>query len=156
MQIRKLKIENFRGIKSAELLLPKHAVLIGDNNTGKTTILEAIDLVLGPDRLSRVSPIDEHDFFEGKYSSLSKDDTKQSGANVVAVLEQVGDDTKADDEPDPSHQIKIEVTVIDLSEEQRSKFGDYAEWWDDNTNQFYDKANPVRILAKMNSDSGRT
>jgi len=28
-------IENFRGIRSAKLVLPDHAVLIGDNNTGK-------------------------------------------------------------------------------------------------------------------------
>src|SRR5262249_53869880 len=43
----RLKITNFRGIQSATLLLPKHGVLIGDNNTGKTTIFEALDLVLG-------------------------------------------------------------------------------------------------------------
>jgi hypothetical protein len=29
--------------------------------------LEAIDLVLGPDRLSRRPPIDEHDFHLGNY-----------------------------------------------------------------------------------------
>src|SRR3546814_11905350 len=63
----RLNINNFRGIKVATVLLPKHAVLIGDNNTGKTTFLEALDLVLGPDRLNRQPPIDEHDFFQGKY-----------------------------------------------------------------------------------------
>ena len=46
MQIRKIDIKNFRGIKNASVLLPKHAVMIGDNNTGKTSVLEAIDLVL--------------------------------------------------------------------------------------------------------------
>jgi len=65
MRIVRLHIENFRGIKHANLFLPQHGVLIGDNNTGKTTILEALDLVLGPDRLSRQSIIDEHDFFRG-------------------------------------------------------------------------------------------
>ena len=67
MRIARLTIENFRGIKNAVILLPKHGVLIGDNNTGKTTILEALDLVLGPDRLNRQPPIDEHDFFRGEY-----------------------------------------------------------------------------------------
>lgn len=67
MKISRLKIRNFRGVKSADLLFPDHVVLIGDNNTGKSTILEAIDLVLGPDRLSRRTPIDEHDFYIGKY-----------------------------------------------------------------------------------------
>jgi putative ATP-dependent endonuclease of OLD family len=62
-QIHSVAIENFRGIQSAELVLPDHAVLIGDNNTGKSSVLEAIDLVLGPDRLSRRPPVDEHDFY---------------------------------------------------------------------------------------------
>lgn len=57
MKISELLIENFRGIRTASLLFPDHAVLIGDNNVGKSTILEALDLVLGPDRLSRPSPI---------------------------------------------------------------------------------------------------
>jgi len=67
MRIAKIKIYNFRGIKSAELLLPEHVVFVGDNNTGKSTVLEAIDLVLGPERLHRPSPIDEHDFYAGEY-----------------------------------------------------------------------------------------
>lgn len=67
MKIAHLIIENFRGIQSAELLFPDHVVLIGDNNTGKSTLLEAIDLALGPDRLSGRSPIDEHDFYSGDY-----------------------------------------------------------------------------------------
>lgn len=62
-----MAIKNFRGIKLANILLTEHCVLIGDNNVGKTTILEAIDLVLGPDRLNRRPPIEEHDFYEGKY-----------------------------------------------------------------------------------------
>ena len=68
MRISRLTIENFRGIKKAIILLPKHGVLVGDNNTGKTTILEALDLVLGPDRLNYQPPIDEHDFYRGEYS----------------------------------------------------------------------------------------
>ena len=67
MQISRLTARNFRGIRVASIILPKHSVLIGDNNVGKTTILEAIDLVLGPDRLNRTPCIDEHDFYQGKY-----------------------------------------------------------------------------------------
>ena len=36
MRIARLTIENYRGIKKADIFLPKHGVLIGDNNTGKT------------------------------------------------------------------------------------------------------------------------
>jgi len=67
LKVSRLKVHNFRGIKEASLLFPDHAVLIGDNNVGKTTVLEAIDLVLGPDRLSRRPPVDEHDFHLGQY-----------------------------------------------------------------------------------------
>ena len=65
MRIARLKIENFRGIEKSELFFPGHTVLVGDNNTGKSTIIEAIDLVLGPERLSRYPVIDEHDFYGG-------------------------------------------------------------------------------------------
>lgn len=55
MEIARLKIENFRGIKKSELFFNSHTVLVGDNNVGKSTVLEAIDLTLGPDRLSKIS-----------------------------------------------------------------------------------------------------
>ncbi len=67
MRVARLHIENFRGIKRADVLLPKHAVIVGDNNIGKSTLLEAIDLVLGPERLSRRPVIYEHDFYAGEY-----------------------------------------------------------------------------------------
>lgn len=41
--------------------------MVGTNNVGKSTICEALDLVLGPDRLNRFPPIDEHDFYNGFY-----------------------------------------------------------------------------------------
>lgn len=47
MKIYSIAIENFRGIRSTKLFLPDHVVLIGENNTEKSLILEAIDLVLG-------------------------------------------------------------------------------------------------------------
>lgn len=62
MRLVNIKISNFRGIKNCDLNFPERTVLVGDNNSGKSTILEAIDLVLGPERLSRRPVIDEHDF----------------------------------------------------------------------------------------------
>jgi len=70
VRVARIIIKNFRGIKQATLFLPKHGVLIGDNNVGKTSILEALDLALGPDRLNRQPVIDEHDFFRGVYLML--------------------------------------------------------------------------------------
>ena len=88
MRVARLTIKNYRGIKQAVILLPKHGVLIGDNNTGKTTILEALDLVLGPDRLNRQPPIDEHDFFRGKYTAKPVGAHVDSGDAESAVAEE--------------------------------------------------------------------
>ncbi|NES25231.1 MAG: AAA family ATPase, partial [Symploca sp. SIO3E6] len=44
-----LKIENFRGFKSFELQqLGRVNLLVGVNNSGKTSILEAIQLLCSP------------------------------------------------------------------------------------------------------------
>jgi len=61
LQIALLKIENFRGIGSGTIRFRDHTVLIGPNNSGKTTVVEALALLLGRDRLVR--NLTEHDFF---------------------------------------------------------------------------------------------
>lgn len=61
MRIALLEIENFRGIRSGKVVFGNHSVLIGPNNSGKTTVVEALALVLGRDRLVR--SLTEHDFF---------------------------------------------------------------------------------------------
>jgi hypothetical protein len=60
MKIALLEIQNFRGIEYGKVALGGHSVLIGPNNSGKTTIIEALALVLGRDRLVR--SLTEHDF----------------------------------------------------------------------------------------------
>lgn len=42
-----VRIAGFRGIKNLEMTLPRVAVLIGPNNSGKTTVLRAMQLALG-------------------------------------------------------------------------------------------------------------
>lgn len=63
MKIRNLRISNFRGIRSGEVNFTDHTVLIGPNNAGKTTIVEALALLLGRDRMVR--DMTEHDFYGG-------------------------------------------------------------------------------------------
>lgn len=64
MELVEIKIENFRGIRSVHLPLDRLVVLIGENNTGKSTVLEAIRLVLtrglGSRRLGQFSEYDFH------------------------------------------------------------------------------------------------
>lgn len=61
MRVATLKIENFRGVRDGFIRFGKHPVLVGDNNTGKTTLIEALALLLGRDRLVR--ELTEHDFY---------------------------------------------------------------------------------------------
>lgn len=114
MTIVKMRINNFRGIKESCLLFPGHTVLVGDNNTGKSTVLEAIDLVLGPERLSRRPVIDEHDFYAGQY---------------------------IDNEGNPI-EIFIEIIIVDLSLEQQRHFRNHLEWWDTVNNVLIDGPPP--------------
>ncbi|HSL02387.1 MAG TPA: AAA family ATPase, partial [Nitrospiraceae bacterium] len=149
MRISRIAITNFRGIKTATVLLPTHAVLIGDNNTGKTTILEALDLVLGPDRLNRQPPIDEHDFLRGEYTvkpALPQTDGETVGRAEVAAVAGAAAQAENDQEGAVwNPKIEIEVTVVDLTEEQKGKFGDYVEFWDSATDAFYDQPNPAGV-----------
>ena len=101
MKICKVNISNFRGIKLASILLDGNVVFVGDNNSGKSTIFEAIDLVMGPERLSRRPVIDEHDFYAGEYL-----------VNNIPV------------------EITVEVVIIGLNDEQLVHFGNHIEWWD--------------------------
>ncbi len=156
MQVARIHIENFRGVKDTTLDFTKHAVLLGDNNTGKTTVLEALDLALGPDRLNRTPPIDEHDFYHGRYAAKSKKsvpgDTGEGGPHVlgaenggagapegVAAAEAAAEDQAL--------QIRVDVTVIDLTEEQRNRFGDYIEFWDNKEKKLYQEAAPEGVDA---------
>lgn len=61
MQIAELRIENFRGIANGHVRFGQHTVLVGPNNCGKTTIIEALALLFGRDRMIR--SLTEHDFF---------------------------------------------------------------------------------------------
>ena len=47
IQVDVLRINGFRGIENLEITLPKVTVLFGQNNAGKTSIIKALQLVLG-------------------------------------------------------------------------------------------------------------
>jgi putative ATP-dependent endonuclease of OLD family len=107
VQVVKLTIVNFRGIQSAELQFGGHALLVGSNNVGKSTICEALDLVLGPDRLNRFPPIEEYDFYNGKY---------------LEPAQAEGED------PTPV-KIRIEALLTDLSAEVLKRCARHLEFW---------------------------
>jgi len=102
VRIARVQIENFRGIRQAEIHLSGTAVLLGDNNIGKSTVFEAIELAIGADRLSRTQAIDEHDFHGGDY--LAAEDR-------------------------PAKIIVVEVVVAGLDEQHCTRFRNNLEFW---------------------------
>lgn len=62
MKLRHLKIENFRGITNLELELGDTTVLIGENNAGKTAILDAIRYAMRRVSSRRGCAFDAYDF----------------------------------------------------------------------------------------------
>ena len=60
MKVAKLRIEGFRGIRSGEFVLHQKTAIVGTNGCGKSTIVDALSLVLGKSRMVR--NLTEHDF----------------------------------------------------------------------------------------------
>lgn len=107
MKVVRLTIANFRGIKSAELLFDGHTLMVGTNNVGKSTLCEALDLVLGPDRLNRFPPVDEFDFYNATY--------------IVPAA--------ADGEQPTIVPLRIEAVLIEPGAEIAAKCGGNMEFW---------------------------
>lgn len=102
VRIVRVHIENFRGIRLADLHFDGTTVLLGDNNTGKTTVFEAIELAIGADRLARTQAIDEHDFFGGDYIGA---------------------------EGRPAPRIVTEVVIAGLDQQHCDRFRNNLEFW---------------------------
>lgn len=111
MKVRLLEIENFRGVGTGRIVFSGNALLVGGNNVGKSTVCEALDLVLGPERLFRRPAVDEHDFFAGNY--LDAEGTPKL--------------------------LSIRAVLADLSDETVRRFGDQLRRWDDEKCAFIDE-----------------
>lgn len=111
MRVRQLEIDNFRGITKGRVVFHQHTLLVGGNNIGKSTVCEALELVLGPERLYRRPVIDEHDFSNGVYLG---------------------------DEGGP-REIRVRAVLTDLSDEQLRRFHQHVRRWDDEKLSFIDE-----------------
>lgn len=122
MKVVRLTIERFRCIKAATLHFDGHTLLVGPNNVGKSTVCEALDLVLGPDRLRKQPPVQEYDFYNAVY--LDAD-----GAAVPA---------------------RVEVVLVDLTSEVELACATHIELWHSEERRILgegeiDEANPPLV-----------
>lgn len=110
MKVRQLEIENFRGVRAGKVVFADNTLLVGGNNVGKSTVCEALDLVLGPERTSRRPVVDEHDFHMSTYVDADK--------KAVPII--------------------IRAVVVDLPDEARRRFGGHLRRWNDTDRSFVD------------------
>jgi putative ATP-dependent endonuclease of OLD family len=101
MQVRRVEVHHFRGVASGTVLLDANTLLVGSNSVGKSTVCEALDLVLGPERMFRRPVIDEYDFYAARYQETD------------GVLPEV----------------RIEVVLTDLSPEAQRRFRSHLRRW---------------------------
>ncbi|MBB1515751.1 AAA family ATPase [Tessaracoccus sp. MC1679] len=110
MKVRQLEIENFRGVCLGKVVFADNTLLVGGNNVGKSTVCEALDLVLGPERTSRRPVVDEHDFHRSTYLDADK--------TAIPIV--------------------IRAVVVDLPDEARRRFGGHLRRWNDTDRSFVD------------------
>jgi putative ATP-dependent endonuclease of OLD family len=72
VHLKSVLIRNFRGLRDVEVPLDKTTVLIGENNSGKSSFLDAVRLCLARGG-RRSSPFDEYDYYTNENTSNPKD-----------------------------------------------------------------------------------
>jgi putative ATP-dependent endonuclease of OLD family len=93
MILKTFEIENFRGIAKLTLELDRTTVLIGENNSGKTSVLEALHTCMNRGLSRRAAPFSEYDFH------LATEDAEPADAPPI-VLTLTFEESKADEWPD--------------------------------------------------------
>jgi len=81
MKLRHLEIKNFRGITNLDLKLGDMTVLIGENNTGKTAILDALKFALRSVRTRRSSSFDAYGLLPSAFGSLFERMSRKNGTS---------------------------------------------------------------------------
>lgn len=141
MRIVRLDIENFRAIKKATLYPEKHNVYLGPNNIGKTSVLEALNLLLNPEISPRSGVIDENDFFRRVYrlakataSSGEGDEERTEGDASPPPVDAPPAEPDAPpgvaDASEPAPIIRIEAVITGLNDEDvNDHFGSVLVPW---------------------------
>lgn len=108
MRIKEVEIENFRGIRSIKIPLDKLTVLIGENNCGKTTILDSLRIALTRGYMvKRGNPFSDYDY------RLSSPELSPEDADPISITIHF-----AESQPDewPEEIIQKLTGIIQLDE----------------------------------------
>ena len=74
MRISRIAVKNFRNFAELDVVLGKHAVIVGENKIGKSNLLQALRLVLDPSLPDSARKLREEDFWDGLKRPLGQDD----------------------------------------------------------------------------------
>lgn len=102
MRVAKLEIRNFQGVGSAELIFDDKLIAADPLSMLVSTLYDALDIVLGPDRMGQYPAVEELDFYD---------------------VEQLARQGRS---PQP---LLIEVTLIDLTAEIQQACFEHLEFW---------------------------
>ena len=107
MILTELKIRNFRGIEELTLQLDNLCVLIGENNSGKSTILDALRICLTRPLMRRAAVFEEYDYhllnsasepsktnpieITLMFAEREEDEWPEEVSQILAAAEQVDD-----------------------------------------------------------------
>lgn len=133
MKLRKLHIQNFRGITNLELDLDDLVVLVGENNTGKTAIFHSLRLCLrdlGPRRRVVFDPFDFH---------LRDEQAEPSGADPIAITVTFAEDVSGEWDTARQRRLKdirhvdgagLSRVVLRVTCAYNPTAGDFDQTWD--------------------------
>jgi putative ATP-dependent endonuclease of the OLD family len=142
MKIERIRISNFRTIKTLELFPGKHIALLGPNNTGKTAVLEALNLLLNPEYTMRSTTIDENDFFGRMYTAVVESGPVQP--NAPSSDSPASSDTNGEPQQNREEEdvpiISIEAVLSGLTAEEEDLFRDYLVPWKRDTRELVETA----------------
>ena len=150
MYLEQIKIVNFKGITNLTLKLDDTTVLIGENNTGKSTVLLALEKCLSRSLTRKGGIFSEYDYH------LKDKDSQPVDSEPIELTLRFSERT-ADDWPDEILQVLEKVVQVGTDGMQRvilrvrSGFddlaGDFVTSWD-----FLDLAGNELIAAKAPRD----
>ena len=106
MLLTQLEIRNFRGIEELTLPLDDLCVLIGENNSGKSTVLDALRICLDRPLTRRARVFEEYDYH------LPDPDSEPSGAEPIEITLTFAE-RREDEWPDDVSQILDVAEQID-------------------------------------------
>ena len=147
MQIASIRIRNFRVLKDVQIPLARATVLIGENNSGKSSVLECLSLTLGRRWGQRGTGFSEYDLTIDSHAA--SDDPNQTDENGGTPL--------PDADPEPTAEPPVRGGVDDENEQQQASIELYfvektpGEWPEEITSRLFDiiQTDPVTELNSI-------